>query len=990
MSDRMTPIPFASLMNWALTEKKRSGAIFGVRRPFAAKDGKLLDLFHEHLETPFGPAAGPHTQLAQNLIAAYYAGSRFFELKTVQTLDGEDLPVAKPCILAEDEGYNVEWSTELRVPEAFEEYVKAWFAIKLLSWEFDLGRPDGFMFNMSVGYHFEGITSKKIDDFIEGLKDASHTPIWEECRRWAREHLGLFTKVDAKYIDGISPNVCTSITLSTLHGCPPQEIERIASYLIQEKKLNTFVKCNPTLLGYAFARKTLDAMGYDYISFTDFHFKDDLQYRDAVPMFKRLLSLAEENGLAFGLKLTNTFPVQIKRNELPGEEMYMSGRSLFPLTMELAHRISKTFDGKMRISFSGGADSYNIAALFNAGIWPVTLATTLLKPGGYQRLTQIAEKLYSEEYLPFTGVSVGRIERLALRARTDERNVKAIKPLPVRKMEKKVPLTSCFVAPCENGCPIAQDIPEYIKLVGQGKYAEALRLIVEKNPLPFTTGKICAHRCMDRCTRNFYDSSVHIRDAKLLAARRGYEGLMETLKPAAKTGGKAAVIGGGPAGMASAFFLARQGVDVTLFEKREKLGGIVRYVIPGFRIADFGIDRDVSIMERMGVTVKTNTAAPSVAELKKQGFESVVFAIGAWKHGALRLEQGESVHVLEFLEQYKQNGNLELGKNVVVVGGGNTAMDAARAARRVKGVEHVYLVYRRTARYMPADEEELRLALADGVEFMELLAPYSLENGELICKQCVLGEADASGRRSPVETETVVRVPCTTLISAIGEKVDAEQFAANGLAVSERGRAVVAPDTLETSQKGVYVVGDANRGPATVVEAIADARRVADAVAGKYNYEIPAEARQCAEGCLERQGILHGYDDAGKEVDRCLGCSTICECCVQVCPNRANVAIRVPGVEMPQIIHVDKMCNECGNCLVFCPYDSAPYKEKFTLFATEAEFDGSGNKGFLPLGGRKFKIRLDQVETVTLDQGVIDPDIAHLIDTVMRDYSYLV
>jgi len=228
MSDRMTPIPFGELMNWILEERKQ-GSVFGIRRPYVAPKGKMLDLFSEHLETPFGPAAGPQTQLSQNLIAAYYAGCRFFELKTVQTLDGEDLPVSKPCILAEDECYNVEWSTELRVPEAFDEYVKAWYALKLISWEFDLGRPDGFMFNMSVGYNFEGITSEKIDNFIEGLKNASSTAIWEECRAWAKANLSRFSKVDAKYIDAISPNVCSSITLSTLHGCPPQEIERIAN-----------------------------------------------------------------------------------------------------------------------------------------------------------------------------------------------------------------------------------------------------------------------------------------------------------------------------------------------------------------------------------------------------------------------------------------------------------------------------------------------------------------------------------------------------------------------------------------------------------------------------------------------------------------------------------------------------------------------------------------------------------------------------------------
>ncbi len=209
-------------------------------------------------------------------IPAYVAGARFFELKTVQILDGEDLPVSKPCIDARDECYNVEWSTELTVPEAFDEYVKAWFALKLISEEFNLGAPDGFVFNMSVGYDLKGIKSEKIDRFIKGLKDASGAPIWDECSKWALSNITDFSNIDRKYIDRISPNICSSITLSTLHGCPPEEIERIASYLIKEKHLNTYVKINPTILGYKLARETMDSIGFGYVSFGELHFKEDL------------------------------------------------------------------------------------------------------------------------------------------------------------------------------------------------------------------------------------------------------------------------------------------------------------------------------------------------------------------------------------------------------------------------------------------------------------------------------------------------------------------------------------------------------------------------------------------------------------------------------------------------------------------------------------------------------------------------------------------
>ncbi len=990
MSERMTPIPFRELMEWTLAEY-RTGSVFGVKRPYKPVPGKLLSIFGERLETPFGPAAGPNTQLTQNILAAYYAGARFFELKTVQIMDGEELAacIGRPCITAQDECYNCEWSTELTVPQALEEYVKAWFMLKLFTKEFGWGDPDGFIFNMSVGYDFAGITSPKIDAFLEGMKDASKTAIWSECMEWTRANLDRFEHVDEAYLASVNPHVCTSITLSTLHGCPPQEIERIAHYLIDVKHLNTFVKCNPTILGYAYARKTLDDLGFDYIVFDEHHFNEDLQYKDAVPMFRRLLALAKDVGVTFGLKLSNTFPVDVTRGELPSNEMYMSGRSLYPLTIEMAKRMSGEFDGKLRLSFSGGIDAFNIGPLFEAGIWPITLATTILKPGGYQRLTQLGEICEKLPYRPFDGVSVGRVALLSKQARASVRNTKSPKPQPKRKLDEKVPLFDCFTAPCTHGCPIGQDIPQYVELVGKGRYADALKLIVEKNPLPFITGTICPHHCADKCTRNFYEESIRIRRAKLTAAENGLETLLKELKPDAPNGKKAAVVGGGPAGMAAAFFLARQGTAVTLFEKREKLGGIVRYVIPEFRIGSDAIDSDEKILRSMGVDVRTNTAAPNADELFEAGFTDVVYAVGAWAEGGMKLEKGEARNVIRFLEESKAGTLGAIGENVIVIGGGNTAMDAARAAVRTPGVRNVRLVYRRTAKYMPADEEELALAKEDGVGFCELLAPVAFENGALLCSVMKLGEPDASGRRSPVETGERITLPCDTLIAAVGEKIETGLFAENGVAMTGRGR-VVTDANLMTSREHVYVVGDCSRGPATVVEGIADARTVADAIAGRYGYEICADAKTTGEACFEKHGVLRDYDRAEKEHERCLNCGTVCECCVQVCPNRANVAIRVPGKCMLQILHVDRMCNECGNCLVFCPYDSRPYKDKFTLFATEEEFDGSENRGFFPLSDRTVKLRLNGVATVDLDRDAIDPDAKAMIETVLKEYHYLI
>ncbi len=982
MSELMIPIPFRELMTWITTEYNKEGSVFGVHRPYIAGEKKLPIFNNETIETPFGPAAGPNTQLAQNIIASYFGGARFFELKTVQKMDGADLAacVNRPCILAEDECYNCEWSTELYVPQAYEEYVKAWCACKILAKVYHLGDPNGFIFNMSVGYDLEGIKGEKVDKYLTEMKDASRTPIFQECIKVLKE----FFPQEAAFIDTITPCVSDSVTVSTLHGCPPDEIERIASYLITEKHLHTFVKCNPTILGYQSARGILDSMGYDYIAFDEHHFNEDLQYADAIPMFRRLLKLAGDNGLEFGLKLSNTFPVDVKNHELPSEEMYMAGKSLFPLTIEMARRISKEFGGKLRLSYSGGADFFNIDRLFACNIWPITMATTELKPGGYQRFKQIGEKLEMMPFHPFTGVDVGKVEALAEAIRTDKHHVKAIKPLPRRKLYTKVPLIDCFTAPCKGGCPIGQDIPEYIELCRKHKYAKALEVILEKNPLPFITGTICAHHCMDKCTRNFYDNSVQIRATKLVAAERGYDKVLPTLKPALPVtdGRKVAIIGGGPTGMAAAYFCGRAGIPTTIFEREATLGGIVRQVIPSFRISDEAIEKDVALMKKMGVEVKTNTVAPSVEDLKAQGYTHILFAIGAWKPGRLDIP-GNVKGVISWMKDVKSGKVEELG-HVAVIGGGNTAMDAARLALRA-GAKSSTLVYRRTKKYMPADAEELELAIADGVQFLELVSPVEQKDGKLLCKKMVLGEPDASGRRSPVETDETVTIDCDTVISAVGEKVDSEMLVSYGVEVDAKGRPGFA-----TNIPGVYAAGDALRGPATVVEGISDAAGFAEAVIGSaHEVKIPHVAHATREDAIAKKGIL--CESAKCEGDRCLTCNVVCECCADVCPNRANVVIKLPDGR-PQILHVDRMCNECGNCTVFCPYDSSPYRDKFTLFHDRAGFDESKeNNGFLPLGGQKVLVRLNgNVMEADLDEtNDLPAEIEVFIYTVLTGYRYL-
>ena len=980
MSEKMYPIPFRSLMNWVVSEYSAHGEIFGVHTPYYAS-GKSLPIFGERIETPYGPAAGPNSQLAQNIIAAYMAGARFFEVKTVQKMDGAELAacVPRPCILANDEGYNQEWSTELTVPQAQDEYIKAWCALKVLSKVYGFGDPDGFVFNMSVGYDLDGIKGDKVNSYIDNMKDASNTPQFKEC-------LDVLTELfpaEKDYIAAISPHVSRSVTVSTLHGCPPQEIERIASYLLTEKGLHTFVKCNPTILGYQTARTILDSMGYDYIVFDEHHFNEDLQWADAVPMFGRLQALADSKGLEFGLKLSNTFPVDTTRGELPGSEMYMSGRSLFPLTIEMCSRISRQFGGRMRISFAGGAEYFNCDKLFAAGIWPITVATTILKPGGYNRLAQMVKKTEALPYRAFSGTDTAAIGVLSAASHTDVHHLKPIKPLPARKSEEHVPWIDCFQAPCKGGCPIHQDIPEYIELCRKGLYAPALKLITEKNALPFITGTICAHRCQNKCSRNFYEESVHIRDTKLVAAERGYNALMASIKrPARVPGKKAAIVGGGPAGIAAGYFLGRAGIETTIFEREEKLGGVPRYVIPAFRISDEAIDKDVALMQAYGVEVRCGAPAPSVAELKEMGYTHILLATGAWQAGKLDIP-GNVRGVIEWMKELKPQVKPCLSGHVVVVGAGNTAMDAARVAKRM-GAESSTIVYRRTKKYMPADEHELQLAIDEGVSFVELAAPVKQENGLLTLEKMVLGEPDASGRRAPVPTGEYFTIACDLVLSAVGEKVDSALMAANGVEMGRKGPA------FKTNVDGVWCAGDAHRGPATVVEAIADAAAFAEAVIGKpHEYEIPETAYPSKACAVKKKGVLKMAADACCEGERCLNCNTVCENCADSCPNRANVVVKLADGRH-QIVHIDKMCNECGNCTQFCPYASEPCRDKFTLFQTAEDMADSKNAGVLFLGGDMVRVRMADVKDYDLSKpNQLPAELEMLILRIRSHYSYL-
>lgn len=1006
MSEIMRPISFKNLLKWSLDEYKNHGSVFGVRKSkfYKNKSKTSVELFGDKLSSVVGPAAGPNSQLAQNIITSYLGGSRFVEVKTVQIMDGEELSkcVPRPCINATDECYNQEWSTELLVGEAFKEYVKGYILLHVLAKEFGLADGKDFAFNMSVGYDLEGIKSKKIDDYIEGMKNASNTDIWKECIGYLDENIDQFEHFTKEDLKNISPHIASGITLSTLHGCPPDEIERISKYLLDEKKTHTFIKCNPTLLGYEFARKLMDDMGYDYIVFDDHHFKNDLQFNDAISMFNRLIPFAKERGLSFGVKLTNTFPVKKENNELPGDEMYMSGRSLYPLTISLADKLTKEFNGLLPISYSGGADAFNIRKIYDAGIFPITVATTILKPGGYERLQQLALEVEPALSGKFHGVDVEAVAKLARDVRENPDNLKEARAVDGRKTTSPLPLYDCAKAPCKDGgCPINQKIPEYLQMVGEKNYKEAFKIIATDNASPAVLSMLCDHQCQHKCTRLDYDTPLEIRNAKRLAVINAMDDFhTNSIQTNILTNKKVAVIGAGVGGCSVGLFLRRNGVNVDVFEKRENPYGIISYVIPEFRIPDGMVERDIELSKRAGVNFHFGVDEDYDIHKLKQKYDFVVVATGAWVEPKSPCKEGgENLWgALDFLEQAKtSNLTLNLGKKVAVLGGGSVAMDCARSALRCPDVKESYVVYRRTRGYMPAEPEEKKLALEEGVKFLELLSPNSYDQKTLKCEVMELGKRDDSGRASLKATGRFVEIDFDTVINATGASVDVSQFEKNSFDTNERGYAKL-NSSNESSIKDVYVCGDCKAGASTIVRAVADAKVITKDIlqkCGLANDFVVHKTVQGEDSLYEKKGVLQRSSLYEDDTNRCLACDKICELCVDVCPNRANILVKIDSsttgfADSHQIAHVDGMCNECGNCGIFCPHAGRPYKDKITIFWNEEDFIDSTNIGFLKIGEDKYKIRDENREiiTYTLGEEGISDKFREVIMAVNKNYDF--
>ncbi|MCF7823006.1 MAG: putative selenate reductase subunit YgfK [Candidatus Marinimicrobia bacterium] len=1007
MSDKLHPVSIQHLISWMLAEF-RTDHLFGIHRDlfFVPKPSDPFQMmrYGQVLETPIGVAAGPHTQLSQNIIAAWLCGARYMELKTVQTLD--ELEISKPCIDMQDEGYNCEWSQELKLEQSLDEYLNAWIGIHVLKDHFgwESSQDPGVIFNMSVGYNLAGMMQPNVQHFMDRM---------ENSQELLDQKLDLLTSVYPGIKDlNIPPRMTDNVTLSTMHGCPPDEIGRIAAYLINERKLHTAVKLNPTLLGAADLRQILNHdLGYDSVHVPDEAFDHDLKYPDALNLINSLTKQAQTVGVEFGLKLTNTLEVENHRPVFAAQEnmMYLSGRALHPISINLAAKLQNEFKGKLDISFSAGADAFNISDTLACNMRPITTCTDVLKPGGYSRLGQYLSNLSTsmndtsatslDEFIVNQAQSgedtlnsgLGNLMQYASAVIQNPRYHKHNHHFDSIKTHRTLNTFDCISAPCIDACAADQNIPEYLYHTSQGDFKSAFAAIQDTNPLPGVTGHVCDHLCQLKCTRNNYDSPLLIREIKRFVTEREIGN--KPVETGNSSSHSAAIIGAGPAGLSCAYFLARAGVTVEVFESKFFVGGMVSDAIPEFRLLGETIDLDISVLRELGVRFHFGRSVSTelFTELKST-HDNIFVGVGAQISLKLGIS-GENLSgildPLKFLSAVRQGDRPELGSNVAIIGGGNTAMDAARTALRLsEGKGAVNIIYRRTRSEMPADIDEIEAALAEGITFHELITPLSFTGTDRVihihCQKMVLGEPDASGRRRPVPLEgETFDIPVDTVIPAIGQALNVDFIDDKALTVN--------PETCMTQIPGVYAGGDAVRGASSVINAIGDGQIAARQILkgmGEKGSLLENKPRVLSIAEIQKKAAIREYgiepphehteltsdfplvhrtlteEEAVHEASRCLLCDDFCSVCVGVCPNLANLTyyanpetypvqeasysdeelqIKDAGLfrvdQEPQVLNIGDFCNECGNCTTFCPTAGDPYKDKPRIHLSEKSFE---------------------------------------------------
>ncbi len=675
----------------------------------------------------------------------------------------------------------------------------------------------------------------------------------------------------------------------------------------------------------------------------------------------------------------------------------------------------------------------------------MTVCSDILKPGGYTRLLQYLDNI-DPDYKTID--SIEYLKHYKEKVKFDHNYSHEEKSI---KSWRKLGEFDCISAPCIDKCPTHQNIPAYLDFVANDKLDRALQTILETNPFPASTGMVCDHSCQSKCTRINYESAIRIRDIKRYIAEnvdKIHQNFSQKL-----TDKKVAIIGAGPSGLSCGYYLALMGCRVDVYETRAFAGGMIADAIPDFRLTEYAIDYDIKQIENIGVNIHYNSKidANKFEQLHQEN-DFVYIAVGAQKAIQANIPGQENVKgfldPLKFLSEVKKRtianaedaeNHVVLGKNVIILGGGNTAMDVARTARRLIGKdEKVTIVYRRTRNEMPAEQSEIAAALEENIQLIELASPAKVisKKGKITALQChkmkLEHNPDYDRPKPVIIPDKEFDIPCDTIIPAFGQQLDVD-FVDNEFLQAR------AADTLETHLDNVFIGGDANRGASFLIKAVADGKNVAREIMAKLNLDWKDEETRIKSTREEHHkklsriipGVIpksipveeRNYnaivelpmnkEEVKSEAERCLNCDEICDVCITVCPNRANVGYEVEPFELDlqkiivkngkteilsdeffrieqkyQILNIADYCNECGNCTTFCPTSGRPFMDKPRVALSEESFFAMDSGYFVQEDGILYK-RDHQVFSLVENAGNFQYSGDNFVIILNKDFKIL-
>ncbi len=560
-----------------------------------------------------------------------------------------------------------------------------------------------------------------------------------------------------------------------------------------------------------------------------------------------------------------------------------------------------------------------------------------------------------EEAIQFDGLAVVVSRRKCALVSQKEKSRRGEKIVPYRvdddRCTKRALVAKEKVMPCAAACPAGNDIPTFLSLVKQEKYAEAWEMITRGNPLPSSLGRVCYRPCETQCGRSKLDEPIAVHTIERFLGDYGIN-LPLTGKPGAKRPGKVAVVGSGPAGLTCAHNLSLMGYATTVFEALSVSGGMLAVGIPEYRLPKKVLNGEIEKMKDMGVKIKLNSPIHSTDDLLKKGYKAVFVSTGAHRDLKLNVPGEDKKGVLTataFLREVNLGKRLKIGSRVVVVGGGNAAIDSARVAVR-KGAKQISMVYRRSRNEMSASDEEIKAAEEEGVKIIYLATAVKiLGDGNVSGVECVrmkLGRRDASGRARPVPTKgSEFVIEADTIIEAVGQ-IPELPFAEQELVVSAEGRIRVDPETLLTSKPGVFAGGDVVTGPSYVANAIGAGKQAAISI-DRYLKGEPLKAALKKSSVIEYEDLflkgipplpraksitldaatrVHGFAEveggftpavAAEEAERCLSCNPFSERCI--------ISLNCPAMiryKDGKSAIIDSLCNGCGVCADLCPHNA--------------------------------------------------------------------